>query len=69
MAASGVINMLVRVSVSDLFTTVYGRLVLAKIVALVVLGFFGWVQRRRSLPALAANPESRGALVRFAGGG
>ena len=68
MAASGVINMLVRVSVSDLFTTVYGRLVLAKIVALVVLGFFGWVQRRRSLPALAANPESRGALVRFAGG-
>lgn len=68
MAASGVINALVRVSVSDLFGTLYGRLILGKIVALVVLGFFGWIQRRRSLPALAAHPESRGALVRFAGG-
>lgn len=68
MAASGVINALVRVSVSDLFGTLYGRLILGKIVALVVLGFFGWIQRRRSLPALAANPESRGALIRFAGG-
>jgi cytochrome c oxidase assembly factor CtaG/putative copper export protein len=68
MAASGVINALVRVSVSDLFTTLYGQLILAKIAALVVLGFFGWIQRRRSLPALAADPESRGALVRFAGG-
>ncbi|WP_338891106.1 cytochrome c oxidase assembly protein [Rhodococcus sovatensis] len=68
MAASGVINALVRVSVSDLFGTLYGRLILGKIVALVVLGLFGWMQRRRSLPALAANPESRGALIRFAGG-
>lgn len=67
MAASGVINALVRVSVSDLFGTLYGRLILGKIVALVVLGLFGWMQRRRSLPALAANPESRGALIRFAG--
>ncbi|WP_072802525.1 cytochrome c oxidase assembly protein [Rhodococcoides yunnanense] len=68
MGVSGVINALVRVSVSDLFTTTYGRLVLGKILALVILGFFGWIQRRRSLPALAADPESRGALVRFAGG-
>ena len=68
MAASGVINALVRVSISDLFDTLYGRLILGKIFALVVLGIFGWVQRRRSLPALAENPESRGALIRFAGG-
>lgn len=68
MGVSGVINALVRVSVSDLFTTTYGLLVVGKIVALVVLGFFGWVQRRRSLPALVADPQSRGALVRFAGG-
>lgn len=68
MAASGVINALVRVSASDLFTTLYGRLILGKIACLVVLGVFGWIQRRRSLPALAADPESRGALVRFAGG-
>ncbi|MDJ0394452.1 cytochrome c oxidase assembly protein [Rhodococcus sp. G-MC3] len=68
MAASGVINALVRVSVSDLFSTLYGRLILGKIACLVVLGVFGWIQRRRSLPALAADPHSRGALVRFAGG-
>ncbi|OAK55471.1 cytochrome c oxidase assembly protein [Rhodococcoides kyotonense] len=68
MGVSGVINALVRVSVSDLFTTTYGLLVVGKIVALIVLGFFGWIQRRRSLPALVADPQSRGALVRFAGG-
>lgn len=68
MAASGVINALVRVSASDLFTTLYGRLVLGKVVALVILGWFGWLQRRRSLPALASDPTSRSALVRFAGG-
>ncbi|RRQ26532.1 copper resistance protein CopD [Rhodococcus sp. Eu-32] len=68
MGGSGVINALVRVSVSDLFTTTYGLLVVGKIVALIVLGFFGWIQRRRSLPALVADPQSRGALVRFAGG-
>lgn len=68
MAASGVINALVRVTASDLFTTLYGRLVLGKVVALVILGWFGWLQRRRSLPALASDPTSRSALVRFAGG-
>ncbi|QCB51710.1 copper resistance protein CopD [Rhodococcus sp. PAMC28707] len=68
MAVSGVINALVRVSVSNLFDSTYGLLILGKITALTVLGFFGWIQRRRSLPALAADPESRGALIRFAGG-
>ncbi len=68
MGVSGVINALVRVPVSDLFTTVYGRLVLGKVVALILLGFFGWIQRRRSLPALAADPGARGPLIRFGGG-
>ncbi|MEO7078701.1 MAG: CopD family protein, partial [Rhodococcus sp. (in: high G+C Gram-positive bacteria)] len=67
MAVSGVINAFVRVSVSNLFDSTYGLLILGKITALTVLGFFGWIQRRRSLPALAADPESRGALIRFAG--
>ncbi|MGU3436004.1 cytochrome c oxidase assembly protein [Actinomycetes bacterium M1A6_2h] len=67
MAASGVINALVRVPLGDLFTSTYGKLVIAKIVALVVLGVFGYVQRQRALPALAADPSSRGNLVRFAG--
>ncbi|NKR73021.1 copper resistance protein CopD [Rhodococcus hoagii] len=67
MAISGVVNALVRVPLDDLFSTTYGRLIVAKIVALVVLGVFGFLQRRRALPALAADPESRGALIRFAG--
>lgn len=67
MAVSGVVNALVRMPLDDLFSTTYGRLIVAKVVALVVLGVFGWFQRRSSLPALAADPESRGALIRFAG--
>ncbi|MFB9567941.1 cytochrome c oxidase assembly protein [Saccharopolyspora hordei] len=46
MALSGVINALVRMTPGQLFTTTYGLLLLLKIVALVVLGVFGYVQRR-----------------------
>ncbi|MCX5042820.1 bifunctional copper resistance protein CopD/cytochrome c oxidase assembly protein [Aldersonia sp. NBC_00410] len=67
MALSGVINGLVRIPMSDLFTTTYGRLVIAKAVALVAIGLVGLAQRRRALPALAADPTSRAALIRFAG--
>ncbi len=66
MAISGVINSAVRVSFDDLLTTTYGRLVVAKTVALVVLGIFGWAQRRRALPDLEADPTNRAAFVRFA---
>lgn len=67
MAVSGVINALVRVPLGDLFTSTYGKLVIAKVVALIVLGVFGYVQRQRALPALAADPSSRANLIRFAG--
>lgn len=67
MGVSGVVNALVRVELADVLSSTYGRLVLAKVVALVALGFFGWIQRQRALPALAADPTSRSALVRFAG--
>lgn len=67
MAVSGVVNALVRVQIGDLVDTTYGRLVVAKIVALVVLGVFGWAQRRRALPALQKDPTKRGNLIRFAG--
>jgi putative copper resistance protein D len=49
---SGVVNATVRVtSLADLFGTHYGVLILAKTTALVVLGVFGWVQRRRIVAA------------------
>lgn len=45
---SGVVNASVRVtSLSDLFGSHYGALIMAKTAALVLLGVFGWAQRRR----------------------
>ena len=49
MAISGTINALVRIGPSDLFATSYGRLVVAKAVALVVLGVIGSRQRRAAV--------------------
>ncbi|MFR9751650.1 cytochrome c oxidase assembly protein [Nocardia sp. 004] len=66
-AVSGVINSWVRVPPGELFTSTYGRVVLAKVAALMVLGVCGYFQRRAALPALMADPKNRSALVRFAG--
>jgi len=65
MAASGVINAWVRVPVSELFTTSYGLLVVAKISALGVLGGFGYLQRRKGVQSIVDGGTS-GALVRLA---
>ena len=59
MALSGIVNALVRVLPSDLLTTDYGRLVVAKFVALCLLGVVGWRQRRSGVAALQADPSSR----------
>lgn len=54
--ASGVVNAVVRVeSWGNMFGTSYGILVLAKVTALVVLGGFGLVQRRRIIARIRAN--------------
>jgi cytochrome c oxidase assembly factor CtaG/putative copper export protein len=66
MALSGVLNALVRVLPSDVLTTGYGRLVIAKIVALGALGVAGWRQRRTGVAALQADPSSRRALLQLA---
>lgn len=66
MGLSGVVNALVRVVPSDLVTTDYGRLVIAKFVALCVLGVAGWRQRRTGVAALQADSNARGALIRLA---
>ncbi len=69
MALSGLVNALVRVLPSDLLTTDYGRLVVAKFVALCALGTLGWHQRRSAVAALRVDESaSRGrlALVRLA---
>src|SRR4051812_18618865 len=66
MAASGVVNALVRIQLPDLFRTEYGSLVIGKFVALCVLGMIGWRQRRSGVAALTTDPEARGPLIRLA---
>jgi putative copper resistance protein D len=66
MAASGVLNAWVRVPLSVLFTSSYGLLVVAKIVALGILGLFGYVHRERSVKAIQSG-GSGNLLVRLAG--
>jgi cytochrome c oxidase assembly factor CtaG/putative copper export protein len=66
MAASGVINAWVRVPLSVLFTSSYGLLVIAKIVALGVLGLFGYAHRKRSVKAIVEG-RTGNLLIRLAG--
>ena len=66
MAASGVVNALVRIQLPELVRSEYGWLVIGKFVALCVLGFIGWRQRRSGLAALKKDPEARGPLIRLA---
>jgi putative copper resistance protein D len=65
-AFSGMINAWLRLSsVTDLFTTSYGALILVKILALTVLGIIGWQHRTRTLPQLEAGGAGR-AFTRLA---
>jgi cytochrome c oxidase assembly factor CtaG/putative copper export protein len=66
MALSGVVNALVRVLPSDLLSTGYGWLVVAKFVALCVLGIVGWRQRRSAVAALQSDSGARAPLIRLA---
>jgi copper transport protein len=70
-AATGLVQAYIDVRrVADLWETTYGLLVLAKMVLLVVLVGFGWVNRDRIIPRLrrlvegAAAPGSVGVLAR-----
>lgn len=66
MAFSGVINAFIRIRLSDLFSTEYGVLILAKIAALTALAVIGWRQRRTAVAVLQADPQARGPLIRLA---
>lgn len=66
-AASGALNALVRMTPAELFTTVYGRVVLAKAVALVIAGLLGAYHRKRTIAQLEATDQPATSLfVRFA---
>ncbi|SDU39877.1 cytochrome c oxidase assembly protein [Gordonia westfalica] len=61
---SGVINALVRVPLDQLFSDTYGRLVIAKVVALAVLGALGAWHRRVTIAQLESE-ERPSLFVRF----
>ncbi|MGJ6961586.1 cytochrome c oxidase assembly protein [Streptosporangium sp. G11] len=64
---SGLFSVMARLSaLSELFTSAYGLLLLAKTVAFALLGAVGWWHRRRTLPLLAAGGS--GTFLRFAAG-
>ncbi|CAM3421170.1 bifunctional copper resistance protein CopD/cytochrome c oxidase assembly protein [Kibdelosporangium persicum] len=62
LAASGVINALVRVRPPNLVTTSYGWLVIAKLGALLVLGVFGYFQRRHGVREVVQTGTGRALL-------
>ena len=66
MGLSGIVNALVRVRPADLFDGGYGWLIIGKVAALTVLGVIGFLQRRRGVTALQADPSARGPLIRLA---
>jgi cytochrome c oxidase assembly factor CtaG/putative copper export protein len=66
MAASGVVNALVRIKLPDLVRSEYGWLIIGKVVALCLLGVLGWRQRRSGVAALQADPHARRPLIRLA---
>ena len=66
MAVSGLINAAVRIRFSELFSTAYGWLVVAKAVALITLGVIGWRHRVGAVALLQSDPTARGPLIRLA---
>ncbi|MDN5559674.1 MAG: bifunctional copper resistance protein CopD/cytochrome c oxidase assembly protein [Ruaniaceae bacterium] len=56
--ASGVLSALIRLNTPlELFTTPWGRLLLAKIVLFGGLGVAGWMHRERTIPQLGERPR------------
>ncbi|WP_308250344.1 cytochrome c oxidase assembly protein [Sphaerisporangium fuscum] len=63
---SGVFSAISRLtSVQELFTSSYGLIIVAKVVAFAVLGVIGWWHRERTLPEVSAGKP--GAFTRLAG--
>jgi cytochrome c oxidase assembly factor CtaG/putative copper export protein len=66
LALSGIANAWIRLlSPLDLLTTGYGRLVVAKVVLLGVLGYVGYVHRQGTIPALT-GPRHTASFIRLA---
>ncbi len=65
-AASGVVNALLRLGSPTAVTSGYGLLVLGKVAALGLLGVAGWRHRALSIPRLGVDGVGRTVFVRLA---
>jgi cytochrome c oxidase assembly factor CtaG/putative copper export protein len=65
-AVSGAANAWIRVGSIGNLATGYGTLVILKVVALVALGFAGWLQRSRVVNRIAADPLAGRLFARLA---
>jgi putative copper resistance protein D len=65
LAATGVLNALVRISPTALVGSTYGAMLLGKTLALLLLGAIGYLHRRHTIAA--ARRGERGALLRLGG--
>lgn len=63
LAISGVINALLRVAPADWFTTGYGLVVMAKAALTLVLGWCGWIHRKKIIPALRTAERPDGQMT------
>lgn len=59
MAVSGLVNAAIRIELTDLLTTRYGLIIVAKTIGVIILGVFGWIHRAWVIPQVQANPADR----------
>jgi cytochrome c oxidase assembly factor CtaG/putative copper export protein len=65
-AVSGVANAWIRVGSFGNLASTYGALIILKVVALLILGGAGWLQRQRVVNRIAADPLAGRLFVRLA---
>ncbi|WP_454044972.1 cytochrome c oxidase assembly protein [Corynebacterium sp. Marseille-Q2516] len=66
MAASGLINAVIRIEWQDWLTTTYGRIIVAKTVGVVGLALLGFVHRQWTIPQLEREPGNPRPFYRVA---
>ncbi|GAA3135230.1 hypothetical protein GCM10020255_017330 [Rhodococcus baikonurensis] len=65
-AISGVVNAAVRVPLTEVWSSTYGVLILAKVAALVLTGLAGWRQRKVAIAELTKDPGDGRTFIRLA---
>ncbi len=67
-AGSGIINATLRVGSAENLLSPYSALIIAKGAMLALLGYAGWIHRKRLIPRLHQTPDSNRAFIQLAVG-